>query len=281
MTGPRGDGGAGRPYATLQGVDRAFAILDALARRPMTASGVCETLGLSWTTAHRALANLQAGSAVERDPESGLYRVGPRLHALGQAYLRDHRLVQAGATPLRALARNLGASAQLNERDGLETSVLMAVDHKLEVIPKSTTEFRFPLNAGSNGHVLLAFSAPAVLERLAAAPLLRVTAATETDVDRLAERLRHVRAVGYAITSEDILAGSGSVAAPVLGARGELVGAVCAIVDAAALEDRAQELAAAVRDAARDISRSLGWSPDIPPAAVSEWEEDGRARPRR
>lgn len=253
-----------RAYTSLQGVDRAFAILDLLAEAPLTASQVCERLGLSWTTGYRALASLEAQGILLRDGERGAFRVGPRLHRLGLAYIRDHAVVHAAAPTVRVLASELAANVQLNERDGVQTSVLMAVDPKPAVIPKSTAEYRFPLHAGSNGQVILAFSEPRVLAELlawAADGLPALTAKTVTDPGELEARLEGIRERGYAVAREEVMLGSGSLAVPLFGATGELAGALCAIVDLAQLNRREDELVAALLPAAQQVSRALGWSP--------------------
>lgn len=266
-----------RSYSSLQGVARTFAILDALAEGPLTASEVCSRLELSWTTGHRALASLREQGIVERDPESGAFRVGSHLHRLGLAYVRDHAVVHAAAAGVRTLASELDASAQLNERDDFETSVLLAVDPKPEVIPKSTSEYRFPLHAGSNGQAMLAFSDPEVLERLLAAHpdgLPALTAETVTDPDLLRERLAEARARGYAVTREDILPGSGSLAAPLFHADGELAGAICLILDLDQLEARLPELVAALLPTAQQASAALGWPPGKPAPTLAKWGVD-------
>src|SRR2546429_337922 len=87
---------------------------------------------------------------------------------------------------------------------GRALSVLEAVAHKPEAIPKTTPEFHFPLHTGSKGHVLLAPSEPEVLEALLERPLVALTDRSITDPGELRARLDDVRAQGYAITREDV-----------------------------------------------------------------------------
>jgi DNA-binding IclR family transcriptional regulator len=261
------------PYAALQGVGRAMEILEAVAERPMRASEIADHLSLKWTTAYRSLTYLLEHRYLRRSEASGIYSIGPRLYYLGQAYLADHVLRDAGAQAIRALAHETGASIQLNEREGLQTTVLMAVDPKLEMIPKTSPEFNFPLHTGSKGQVLLAFSEPAVYGDLVSHPLVALTEKSITDPAVLRERLEQIRSQGYALTREDIQLGTGSVAAPIFKANGKLAGAVCAIVKAEELgnEDRAQSLIGAIARAGQDISMRLGWRFGDRPTAFTEW----------
>jgi DNA-binding IclR family transcriptional regulator len=262
-----------KPYAALQGVGRAMEILEAVAERPMRASEIAERLSLKWTTAYRSLTYLLENRYLRRDEASGVYAIGPRLSYLGAAYLVDHPVREAGSQAIRALAYETRASCQLNEREGLRATVLMAVDPKIEMIPKTTPEFSFPLHTGSKGQVLLAYSDPSVFDALTAIPLVALTDRSITDPAVLRARLAQIRAQGYAVTREDVQLGTGSVAAPVLETNGRLAGAVCAIVKAEELSDdaRVEALVGAVGRTAREVSTRLGWRFGDPPAAIAAW----------
>jgi DNA-binding IclR family transcriptional regulator len=262
-----------RPYAALKGVGRAMEVLEAVAQQPMRASEVAERLGLNWTTTHRSLTYLQEQRYLRRDEDSGIYRIGPRLYYLGQSYLHNHTLLDAGSTALRVLAHDTRHSAQLNEREGLESTVLLAVDPALEMIPKTTAEHRFPLHCGSKGQVLLAFSDPSVFDELTSRPLLALTSRTITDPAILGETLETIRRDGYRVTREDVQVGTGSVAAPVLNRSREIAGAVCVITRAPDLTDEVtQDLVGQVSAMAREVSIRLGWRHGDTPASFERWE---------
>jgi DNA-binding IclR family transcriptional regulator len=267
-----------RGYTALQGVGRAMEILEAIAEKPMRASELAERLSFKWATAYRSLTYLLEHRYLRRDESSGTYSIGPRLYFLGQAYLRNHPLRDAGAQVLRALAYETRATAQLNEREGFVANVLMAVDPTLEMIPKTSPEFQFPLHTGSKGQTLLAFSEPSVFDEFIRRPLVALTDRSITSPDKLRVALARIRTQGYAITREDVQIGTGSVAAPVFQANGELVGAVCVIVKAEELNDegRTAALVAAVAHAAREISVRLGWRYGDQPAAVAGWDARNR-----
>jgi DNA-binding IclR family transcriptional regulator len=267
---------AERRYAALQGVGRAMVVLETIAAEPMRASDVVRRLGLKWTTAHRTLTYLLENDYLRRDEGSGTYSVGPRLYSLGQSYLRGHPLIDAGTPSVRAIAHEVGGTVQLNERNGFESLVLVAVDERLELIPKATPEYHFPLHAGSKGQVLLAYSPPAVFAEMTAQPLEALTDQTITDPVVLEERLLQVRSQGYAVTKGDVQRGTGSVAAPIFDAVGDLRGAICVIRRANHLDQASEPvLITATTLAARDISIRMGWRPGIPAAAERQWRTRG------
>ncbi len=266
-----------RHYAALQGVGRAMEILEAVAAEPMRASDIVQRLGLKWATAYRSLTYLLENGYLRRDGPSGVYSIGPRLFSLGQAYLIGHPLLDVGTISLRALAHETGGTAQLNERDGFESSVLMAVDERLELIPKTGSEYHFPLHAGSKGQVLLAYSDPSVFRQMTIKPLAALTDKTITDPDVLYQTLAAIRQQGYAITREDIQFGTGSVATPILNQVGEIIGAICVIKKASEINDKTEEsLTTAVAAAARDISLRLGWRHGVPVASQAAWDAEPR-----
>jgi DNA-binding IclR family transcriptional regulator len=249
-------------------------ILEVVADRPMRASDIAGRLGLKWTTAHRSLTYLLDNGYLRRDEASGIYRIGPRLHYLGQSYLRNHPLLDAASTALRALAHQTGASAQLNERVGFEATVLMAADPTLEIVPKTSAEYHFPLHTGAKGQVLLAFSEPEVFLDMTSRPLPALTHRTIVDPAELARVLASIREHGYRVTREDVQRGTGSVAAPIFDGSGELAGAACVIVRAGELtEERTEELVAAVTGLTRQASVRLGWRYGDTALATHRWTE--------
>ena len=104
---------------------------------------------------------------------------------------------------------------------------------------------------------MLAFAPPAFLEDYLSRPLAQLLPATVTSPEQLRRRLAEIRAVGVARMREEMTAGSSSVAAPVLDRSGAVVGAVSIVFPTVADWDPEQE--AAVRAAARGISRTLGY----------------------
>ncbi len=71
--------------SSIQVIDRMFALLDALARHPAPVhlKQLAAETALHPSTAHRILGALASYRMVER-VGTGSYRLGPRLHELGQ-----------------------------------------------------------------------------------------------------------------------------------------------------------------------------------------------------
>src|SRR5437660_11335947 len=78
-----------RKRGSIQSIDRATAILKALASGPrrLGVSELADRLGLARPTVHGLLQTLQAHGFVEQDRHSDKYQLGPGLLQRGYSYL--------------------------------------------------------------------------------------------------------------------------------------------------------------------------------------------------
>ncbi len=196
-------------------------------------------------------------------PDTGLYRIGPKVFALGRAFERGRLLLSLARPLLRELALKTGESASLYVREGFER-VVLAREEGTHAIRHSISEGqRMDLHAGAAGKVILAFSPPELVETiLAKTGLPRRTAATITDKARLLQELATVRLQGYAVSVGERSADACAVAAPVFGSGNELVGAlaISGPVSRFSPETRRAHIRRLLT-AAGDLSRELGGDP--------------------
>lgn len=251
--------GEGTTPATLQGLERAFAILERLAERPMRAKELADLLGLKWATAHRTLTFLRHSECLAYEDATGLYRIGPRLYYLGSAYLGSVPLVTAALPLLRIASRETGATAQLVVRYRRRSMNLIVVESTGHIVPRSTIDFHFPLHCGSKGRVLLAYADDEFIEQYLSVPLETLTENTLTNSEELRRRLRNIRLQGYEVTQGDVQVSTGSVAAPIQDATGKMIAAITLIVGIQQLERLEDQLIDTVLRTARSISLGIGW----------------------
>lgn len=188
---------------------------------------LAEAVDLHRSTVHRLLAALEREGLVERGGDARGYRLGSEMRALGAQAL--------GAADLRALARpgleevvrRTGETASLEVLAGADVLVLEEVTGAHVVGSRSSVGARWPAHATSTGKVLLAHLPPAATREMLARPLPAVTARTLVDGASLRNELAKVRARGWATSVEELEVGYVAVAAPVRGAAGEVVAAIC------------------------------------------------------
>jgi DNA-binding IclR family transcriptional regulator len=210
----------------VQSIERAFAVLSALADGPLGVTDVGDRAGLPKSTAARLLATLAHEGAVEQVPDSALYRLGPRLATLGGGFTLARSLAAHARLTLEDLAARSGEAAGLAVPDGAFAHYVDQVDTPNPVAVRDWTGARAPLHAVSSGQVLLAFRTPDAIERYLAQPLEAFTPRTLTTPEALRERIREIRRTGCTWAIEEFDPDITSIAAPIADASGEVIAAV-------------------------------------------------------
>ena len=229
LAGPPGRPGApGRPgdpgqagRGRVQSVERAVALLDAIAVGPARGSTVAElalACGINRATAWRLLATLEGRGLVDRDPATSRYQIGYTVARLAAA---------AGADGVVRRGHHVGerSSAQSGEavsRAAGRRSGLVYVD---EVAPPAVLTVNWlarpvPLHATSTGKAWLAWLPEAEARGVLGPVLDGFTDATVTDPERLLAEFGQIRDCGYAVSAGELEPALCGVSAPVL-RRGE------------------------------------------------------------
>jgi DNA-binding IclR family transcriptional regulator len=210
----------------VQSIERAFAVLNALAYGPAGVTDVASRVGLPKSTVARLLDALTTEGACEQVAGDTRYRLGPRISSLASGLRDTGGLVAIAHAALVDLAAETGEASGLSVPDGRTMHYVDQVDSPNPVQVRDWTGSRIPMHAVSSGQVVLAhFSGPA-LSRYLSSPLEPFTPRTLTTAEALLERLRAIRRDGVAWAREEYAAGITSVAAPIAGADGEIVAAV-------------------------------------------------------
>jgi IclR family acetate operon transcriptional repressor len=210
----------------VQSVERAFAVLGALADGPIGVSDVAGRIALPKSTVARMLASLEQEGAVEQVPGERRYRLGPRIGALAAGLHETRGLVAIAHPTLADLAAATGEAAGLSVPDGRTMHYVDQVESPNPVQVRDWTGSRIPMHAVSSGQVILAHLPPPALARFLAEPLEAFTPLTVVDAAALLERLRDIRRDGHAWARGEYAGDIASVAAPIAGMDGEVVAAV-------------------------------------------------------
>jgi DNA-binding IclR family transcriptional regulator len=229
-------------------------------RAELTLTEISRRSGLPLTTAHRIVGELAGWGALERGDDAR-YRIGLRLWEVGALAPRGLGLRESAMPFLEDLSEVTRQNVQLAVLDGSDAVYLERIASRGAVNVITRVGGRLPLHATGVGLVLLAHADPELQEQVLAGPLRRYTAKTVCRPDELRRALAEVRRTGVAVSDGQIELIALSVAAPVHGARGEVVAALSVVVPAAGSDPRAY--VPVVRAAARGISRALR-TPDRP-----------------
>jgi DNA-binding IclR family transcriptional regulator len=213
-------------------VDKALSLLAAY-RAGDTVLSLAELAGrtqLYKSTALRLIASLEHAGLLQRRADGG-YVLGPELTRLQAIHAAGFSLEAEVMPVLRALVARTRESAALHVRQGEQRLCLFRVDSPQPLRDHLSAGDLLPLNQGAGGRVLLAFAGAR------------------------GQRYEQIRRDGLAEISGDRVEGLSGIAAPVFGARGELVGALTLSLPSNRLKPG---LAAEVKGAAQSLSRQLG-----------------------
>lgn len=242
-------------------VDRALTVMELLAARGWCGvTEVARELGIHKSTASRLLDALARREMVEQDAGTAKYRLGRRVADLGRAVTAELDLRRAARPACERLAESLGETVNIAVLDREEVVHIDEVIRSTSVLNVSWLGRRTPLHCTSSGKVFLAHLSERTRKRILAGTLERFTPGTVVDRGTLEAELGAARADGYACTIEELEVGLNAVAAPVRSAEGGVVAALSVAGPSHRLSlERIPEFGAATREAAGEVSRSLGF----------------------
>lgn len=247
-----------------QSVERAFTVLRAFTtgRPELRVSDVAKAAGLGLSTASRMLATLESAGFVERDPASGLYRLGLDLVTLGGTVLNSHPVHRESRQIAQGLASETALGANVAIRRGDRLFYLLNFEGRNSPRAFVLAGQRNPLHATGLGKTLLSgLTAEQRRELLPSERLAGYTPRTITTHEALDEEIARCAKRGYALEVEELALGRACVAAPIRGASGEIVAglSVSGPLSAIQLSTREEDLSNAVIEAADSISIGLGY----------------------
>ena len=254
---------AGKPVSRrVRAVEHAIDVLGCMARvgRPIGVSDIARRVGLSKATVHNLLVTLESRRFVMQDPHSALYRLSWALYELGSGVVRDVELSRVARPFLDQLAAKTGESVLLGILDGDSVLYLDRGEPQGGLRMVASAGLRGPLHATASGKVLLAFGGDsAVLERVLAVPLERMTPATVIQPAALRRQLGQVRSRGYATCWQEREIGFSSVALPLRDYTGQVAGSLALAGLASRLTPRSLRLyLSQLRHTAYDIELRIG-----------------------
>ncbi len=219
-------------------------------------------IGMHKSSVSRMLAVLELGHYVERDPESGRFRLGLGVIGLAGPLLADLDVRRAAHPALERLSKRTGETAALLVWNGSETVVVEQVASTHQVKHTSAIGTRYDSVDSASVQVFLAALPQGEMLRLFDRRVLTGAHDPES-IAEYQQILETVRQRGYAINDGRTSAEEVGVAAPVRDHRGETVAAVLLSAPRFRIATQMLEpLARTVADAGREIAVRLGYRSD-------------------
>jgi DNA-binding IclR family transcriptional regulator len=242
-----------------QTVKRALALLRLVAcgqERGVRLTDLVGMSGLNQPTVHRLLRTLVHEGAVEQDPDTRLYRIGPEAALLGLARTRRFPLLTLAEPYLNDLADQVGDTVFLSVRHGADSICIgRRTGHYAIQVLSIEVGVRRPLGIGVSGVALLACMPPKESEALIRSNTRRLEVMKESPRE-ISRRVETARALGIAHAPQGLMPGTSAVAVPVRDAHGQGLAAVTITAMAERLnERRLPQVVALMHERAQWIAR--------------------------
>ncbi|MCI8398333.1 MAG: IclR family transcriptional regulator [Oscillibacter sp.] len=245
---------------------RALQILECFADAgtEWTLKALVQHLNLPTTTVYRQVSTLTERQYLVQDPVRKSYRVGPRLLQLSSAVVGQSDLRRTARPELEKLSDTVRETINLSALLEHDIYYLDKVETHRSIVCNTQVGTRAPAYATSCGKILLAFQTEEYLEEYfqwMAHSAYSLTERTVTDPARLRDELRRAHLNGCAIDDGEIEAGLICIAAPIWDASQKVTAAVSISGPDYRMAEDQTLMMDAVRLAAGNISRLLGFRP--------------------
>jgi DNA-binding IclR family transcriptional regulator len=218
-----------------------------------------ERLGLAKATVYGLVRALEQEGLVERDAETGKYRLGPAVLQLGNAYLDGNELRARSLLWADALAERVTEAVRVGVLVGPNVVIVHHVFRPDDSVQMLEVGAAIPWHVSALGKAIVANVDPATREALIHDALPTLTGWTVTDRERVVASLEQILRRGVAIEDQEAVVGEAEIAAPVLGRHGA-VGAIGVAGPAERLvpDGPVPDVVVAVREVARRLSKDMG-----------------------
>jgi DNA-binding IclR family transcriptional regulator len=247
-------GNATGTAAIDRGADLLLRVLES--EQPVALTELASATGLPKSTASRLVSALERRGLIEQDGERGRLRPGPAILRVAERGMLERNIVELAKASLDALAEHSGETINLAvpARHGVEH--LAQVDSRHFLGAGQWVGRSVEYHCTANGKVFMAFGRAT----LPAQPLARYTERTITDPVTLRAELQAVRSTGWATAIDELEDGLAAMAAPVRGARGDVVAALSISGPTLRMTTaRIHELEPLLTREARALSHRLGY----------------------
>lgn len=250
------------PTETILGIDRALIIMKYLAdlKEEVGLRKLARDLGYSPAMTEKILNSLIRHGFVWQNTETGTYRLGLGLVKLGLAALSRLDLVQLAHPYLEELTEATQETTFLAVLNGVSAVYIDKVTSPLPVRMDAEIGVDRPLNCTAVGKILLSYSPPGTLAKVAElGGFQRFTANSVMDPTILEQELVGIRKSGIAFDRQEFNSDAICVAAPIFAYDGKVAAAVTTSGPSFRMQENLDLYTRLVKDVASRISAELGF----------------------
>jgi len=210
----------------IESIKRAIQILNSftIKEKELGVTELSKRLNLHKSTIHRILITLEDEGFIVKNQVSQKYHLGMKLFELGHIVQNQMEVRSAALPIMKELAKKTEESIDLNIFSDDRRVSIEKIESPHDVRRTIQLGKSLPLYCGGSGKALLAFLPDEDINRFVKKEkLLKLGPTTITDPKKLKKHLKEIKRKGYAISFEERVLGSASIAAPILNCSGEVV----------------------------------------------------------
>ena len=249
----------------VQSVERTFDILEVLSREKdgLGLTDIGKKVGLHKSTVFRLLSSLAGKGYIEKNPKTVNYRLSVKFVELCSTFLNNLELKTEALPFLKKLASLTTQAVYFAILDGWEAIYIEKVEtfesiRKYNIIGKRAPSYCTALGKS----LLTGLNEDEIRERFQGVKLTAITSNTITGLERLIQEVDLVRERGWSEDNEEYEEGLRCIASPIFDYRNCVIAAVSTSGPKNIIaEERTGEIAQYVVEAARDISKRMGYVP--------------------
>jgi len=224
-------------------------------------SEIARKLGMNKTKVSRTLSTLAVSNMVIKSESSQKYRLGPKVLQLASIYVSRGNLRAIASRYCKELRRETLETVGVFIREGDSRVFIDCLESPQELSFTPKVGERAPLYAGAPGKLLLAHLPAEKRENLIAKNgLSRLTPHTIKKRRELEDELEKIRKQGFAVSFEERVPSSASIAVPIRDYTGEVISGLGIVGPAMRFTpEKIKRYAVLARKAGDEISRELGY----------------------
>jgi DNA-binding IclR family transcriptional regulator len=244
-------------------VERALAMLEVVAQEPegLSNAEISRKLQIPKSSASYILRTLEKQAYLNRDSETGRYRVGLKILSLSRGALTGIDVREVALPIMRNLTHKTSLTCHLAILDGPDAVYIEKVEPEGFIRMDTWVGRRMRVHATSVGKAMAAHIPQERLEKIISdRGMEKRTPKTITTMSRLLKELEKVRAQGHAVDDEENNMGARCVGAPIFNQSGSIEAAVGLSGTINQVNAHTMpRILEALKDAARHISMQLGY----------------------
>ena len=246
---------------SVRAVDRALDIMLCFTREEPTRSltQIAESVHMSKTTVYRLLATLETKRFINRDKDTGMYRLGFRIVEMASLVLQNTELRRWMQPYLKSLSEQYGETVDLSVLDGSHVIYLEVIESPQRVKLAAAIGHSLPAYFTASGKALLAFAPDEQVQKILAENIAEHDGATGLTISKALEDLGKVVERGYAVSEQEYEEHINAVAAPIFDTDRRAVASIAIVGPSFRLSgERLPELGESIKKTADAISREIG-----------------------